>query len=227
MTTYTFVKNPIGMTKFLKIMLWFLFAIGIISFICIVLEFHLLASLRDSGSFSFNDIKGFWLSNPIGITDIIISNIHSIAYLITAIAFLKWVYLVYGNALGFGTKDMTYTAGWAVASYFIPLYNIFVPYHAMKEVWQVSKNPENWKNEDKSNIFFSAQSQIIAWWWCLNVISIFLAVRIRFNYRLGEAHTYITNSIVHDLVNIPLFLLSIALVSKICMMQQKLVKENI
>ena len=61
-------------------------------------------------------------------------------YIVTVICFLRWLYRSYKNLESFAipTGSISYSAGWAVGSFFIPFVNLVVPYRAIKELWRNS-----------------------------------------------------------------------------------------
>jgi len=75
----------------------------------------------------------------------------------TAIVFIMWIYRAAVNSRGFGAEGMGDTPGWHVAWYFIPIANLFRPYQAMKQLWKISGNPGDWKNQESSGL-------IVVWW---------------------------------------------------------------
>jgi hypothetical protein len=65
------------------------------------------------------------------------------AHLIAEISFLVWVYIACLNS-GSLARNTTYTPGWSVASFLIPVMNLFRPYQVLQEIWKVSINPNFW-----------------------------------------------------------------------------------
>jgi len=64
-------------------------------------------------------------------------------HLLIEIMFLTWIYITNKNCRGF-VSNMTYTPGWAVAYFFIPIVNFFRPCQVIQEIWKVSRNPRSW-----------------------------------------------------------------------------------
>lgn len=62
-----------------------------------------------------------------------------------ALAFLVWTHRAASNAHTLNSNSMSYTPRLAVLWYFVPFANIWHPYQAMKEIWQVSHSPMNFK----------------------------------------------------------------------------------
>ena len=51
------------------------------------------------------------------------------------ITFLKWIYRTNFNLRALSQERMSFTPGWSVGWYFVPIANLFKPYQAMKEIW--------------------------------------------------------------------------------------------
>ncbi|HEX5964551.1 MAG TPA: DUF4328 domain-containing protein [Pyrinomonadaceae bacterium] len=65
-----------------------------------------------------------------------------IIYLVTVVFFAIWLYRAYDNLRAFDPwSRLNYSPGFAVGSFFIPFANLFVPYRAVKELWQKSRGP--------------------------------------------------------------------------------------
>jgi hypothetical protein len=54
---------------------------------------------------------------------------------------------------------MEFTPGWSIGWFFIPFANLVQPYKVMKEIWQVSLDPADWRNQ--------RGSALIGLWWGL------------------------------------------------------------
>jgi len=49
-----------------------------------------------------------------------------------------WTYRVAQNARALGAQRMTISPGWAVAFFYVPFFNLWRPYAALKEIWAAS-----------------------------------------------------------------------------------------
>jgi len=58
-------------------------------------------------------------------------------YIATVVVFLMWLYRVSNNVAAFGQPRQT-SGGWAIASFFVPIANLFIPYQAIREIWNKS-----------------------------------------------------------------------------------------
>ena len=83
-------------------------------------------------------------------------------FLISGILSLVFIYQANRNARRLGA-DLDTSAAWAVGSFFVPFVNLWVPYQALKEIWQASEDPKNWRRMDGPGI--------LPIWFSLHVIS--------------------------------------------------------
>ena len=64
-------------------------------------------------------------------------------HLATIIFFLVWLYRAHGNlAIINPHSRLEHSRVWAMVSFFIPFVNLFVPYRAIRELWQKSGPPD-------------------------------------------------------------------------------------
>jgi hypothetical protein len=79
------------------------------------------------------------------------------------IAFCLWIYQAHKNLTLLGTRGLTYTPGWAVGWFFIPIMQLFRPYQVTQELWKASsqleplRDPFAWQRNSGSGL-------ILAWW---------------------------------------------------------------
>lgn len=205
---YAFRKDPGALTNFLRIMLWIYLGIIIVSLISDFMQMNLLRS----ASFSKTEAEANDLQQRI------VGVLHLATFIVTGIAFLKWIHRANFNCHGFGARNMKFSPGWSVGYYFIPFLNLYRPYQAMKEIWKVSKNPADWQNEPGS--------PLLGWWWALWIIS---AVLGQISFRMSLAANTLSSlkestviSIVSAVVDIPLCIVGVSLVFAIFLRQKKL-----
>ena len=70
-----------------------------------------------------------------------------------------WTHRANHNARQLGACDMTFTPAWAAGWYFVPPGLLWKPFQVMKEVWQASTNPTDWRGR--------RGSPLLGWWWAL------------------------------------------------------------
>ena len=83
----------------------------------------------------------------------------NIAYPISIIAVLVWIYLAHANLHRAGLPGLNFSPAWATFSFFVPVMNLFVPFRAMRELANRSAGePEELAEADVEDVF--------AWWGC-------------------------------------------------------------
>jgi hypothetical protein len=145
---FRFVKDPNGLAKFVVFMLWLNLFIEVYALLSNGAQYSLLSSDYPDAEATANDQR-----------QELINSISVLIYFVTAIPFGMWIYRAALNSHGFGARNLTVTPGWAVGWYFIPFANLVKPYYAMKEIFQVSINPENWQT--------AQPPATLRWWWGL------------------------------------------------------------
>lgn len=149
-----------GMTTALKILL----SVGaLFAFVAIMSHWSEYDLISDIGAGVFpteeaagqaaaeNDVRQFM----IGLTQLLL-------FIGTGIVFLIWIYRACSNARSLTERSMKYTPGWAVGWYFIPIANLYKPYEAMKEIFELST---------RSRFGRSKSTAIVGVWWMLWIIT--------------------------------------------------------
>lgn len=201
--------NSESLTKWVKWFLYIQIAVAIISLISGNMEYQLLNAYEN----------GVYTSQEQAIADGeandarqgIIGMVYLVVFIISGIMILKWIYRANYNARQLGAKDMKFTPGWSVGWYFIPIFTLWKPYQAMKEIWKASSNPDNW-SEVKA-------SSILPWWWFFWLVNNFLGQAVmRMSLRAEEIPELKAANLVYqasDVVSIVLALVTMALINGI------------
>ncbi|MDR0516775.1 MAG: DUF4328 domain-containing protein [Fibromonadaceae bacterium] len=87
----------------------------------------------------------------------IIAWISVIVFIVSVITFIRWFKRAYSN-LHKKVNNLSYTAGWAVGSWFVPIINLYRPYKIMKELYLETKKIVN-----KENL----STHLLVPWWVL------------------------------------------------------------
>src|SRR5262249_5348965 len=100
-------------------------------------------------------------------------------------------YRVYSNLYLFRVSGLTYSPGWAVGYFFIPIISLFRPYQALQEVWRASDpdvpadDRRGWRDTDSSPV-------ILLWWllWIAGGILAQVYLRMALSGRAEQAGRY-------------------------------------
>jgi hypothetical protein len=91
---------------------------------------------------AFGPLRGESAELIVGVTALV----QLLFYAVSGFLSLKWVYRAQRNAHALA-RGLSNSPPWAVGWFFIPIANLFKPYQAMKEAWQVSLSPLSWRSQ--------------------------------------------------------------------------------
>jgi Domain of unknown function (DUF4328) len=81
----------------------------------------------------------------------------------TGVVFFIWLYRSYANLKLLGARGLSYSPGWAVGYYFVPIMSLFRPYQVMQEIWKGSdpafatEGARGWRDAPSSAF-------VMPWW---------------------------------------------------------------
>ncbi len=148
-------RDPAPLTQWVRALLIVSFLIDLVATGSGVMELSLLRAIE--GGTIAGDIDSLAESNDtrqqaIGVVQFVI-------YIVTGITFLVWIHRANRNARALGAEGMQFTPGWSVGWYFVPIMSLWKPFQAMREIWQASAEPGNWR---------AVQAPpLLGWWWAL------------------------------------------------------------
>lgn len=205
---FSYAKDPRSVTSFLVVMLWIGLGMEVVTLLSDCGQMSLLNRSYTETEAVANDAR----QRIIGLG-------YLGGYIVTIIAFSMWIYRANLNCRAFGAQDMKFTPGWSVGYYFIPLLSFVKPYESMKEIWQVSHNPTDWKSQKGS--------ALLGWWWALWLISGVVGqmdLRLSMNaYTIQDFRQSTAMAIFSGFIGIPLYLVVLKLVKTIAAKQEQLV----
>lgn len=208
---YAYARSPHRLTRFVLVMLGISLAGDLVRIVSDAMQLSLLGGSYNADEGMANDAR----QSAISIGWVVI-------YFVTSIPFLMWVHRINVNCRGFGAKGLLLSPGWAVGSFFVPILNLFRPYQAMRQVWQASRNPENWQSQ--------SGSPILGFWWGLWLLSCVMGqVSFRFSLHADTTDSLILStglSIAEGVVSVILTVTAILLVRGISRMQEALVNPS-
>lgn len=202
-------RDPTGRANWARWLLYAQAALSVVAIVSGVMEYSVLNGIKNGSFASDAEMMAAAQAND---TRQGIIGIAQMAIVIAAlILFLMWVYRSNRNARSFGPHTMRFSPGWSVGWFFIPIANLWKPYQAVREIWEVSRNPASPQD--------TGPQPLLGWWWFFWLTSQ-IASQISFRLTLRAesideliAANVITN--VADAVDIPSCLLTIAVITGI------------
>jgi hypothetical protein len=208
-------RDPRTITRVLTVMIWLSIILDVIAAGSGVMEFSLLQQIKEqtedlSDAAYASDLR----QQVIGWTQVVL-------YAISAVVFLRWVYILNDNKRRFKANQLGFTPGWAVGWFFMPVAWFWKPYQAMKELWQVSIDPKKWQSQ--------RPGYLLPLWWFLWIANNFLGqAAFRLNLAAKTIPTLEIANIVTDIADVASVALdfaALALVIKIAGLQQNRIRE--
>lgn len=167
-------KSSENLTKWIRYVLYAQILIAVLAIIFQFIEYQLLSAFREG---LYTSLETAYADGKLAIEILQIIGIASlIAFIASALLILQWIYRANVNARQLDAQNMNYTPAWSIAYYFIPVFNLWKPYQAMKEIWLTSQ-----KSADGH---FSKSSPILPLWWTLWLASNLLG---QFIFRLSAS----------------------------------------
>lgn len=195
------LKPLAGLINTYRLMLRLTIALTAVAFIASIYDLYTYANLP----------AGFAAEETLLPTDVI-SFVMGIAQLllgiITVITMFRWIHRAIKNLRVFSKQvPITFTPGWAVGWFFVPLANLSKPYQVMKEIWLAShQNP-------------IAPHGLVNWWWGLTLLSNSLGrVAGRLALRADDVSGYTASAVAYvfsDGLDVLLSVVTLSLVTRI------------
>lgn len=97
-----------------------------------------------------------------------VGSLQILIYIATVVCFSMWLYRSYENLTRFRmpARNISYSSGWAVGSFFVPFVNLVVPYRAVKELWRNSLPTDAFLRSESPPAWFPL-------WWLFWLLSTF------------------------------------------------------
>lgn len=156
--------NSDRLTKVVKCFLVAQVLVALVSIFSNYFEYQYLADLQ-SGLYDSDELATMD-AEASDFRQRIMAFLYLFNFIASGIAILMWIYRANYNAYELGAKNLHFTPGWSIGFYFIPIMSLWKPYQAMKEIWQASEHPKNWKSVHVSGI--------LSLWWMLWLINNFI-----------------------------------------------------
>lgn len=146
--------------------------------------------------------------NPMGGVIVLVALLFGlldlVVYVATIVFFCVWLYRAYANLRVFDSwRRLDHSPGFAVGSFFIPIISLFVPYRAVREVWQKS-GPR-----DEAMFAEPVPPASFPLWWLFWLLASFvrnISMRISFNDNVPQQTATLVSMIASVLFIIAAFL---------------------
>ena len=147
--------------------------------------------------------------------------------LLSALFFLIWIYRAHRNLKALGATDLSYSPGWAVGGFFVPILNIVRPYQVISEIWKASAYRAR-RSRGASWIYESTPVFVTAWWglWLFSGFLDFITATMIFGVGQGNEAPVIRYRLLSYLANIACAALAVAVVLKINASQEEANRVN-
>ena len=136
-------------------------------------------------------------------------------YIVSGFLILRWIHRANSNARALGVVGMRFTPGWAIGWYFVPIFSLWKPFQAMKEIWKASSGAADRETQ--------SSSPLLGWWWFAWLMTGFLGnLAMQLGLRAESIGELIFNNVVNQISDFSGILLSIvflALAGRIQKMQ--------
>jgi len=201
-------------------LIWIVLVLEIVSFISEYFQYNLLQSAASGNQISTieataNDTR-----------EQIIGVFYFIAYIFSAITFIKWFRRAYYN-LHIKVNRLSFTEGWAAGSWFVPVVNFYRPYQIMKELYHETMNLLK-KTELNNNQSLSAYT-LGSWWtlWIISNVFDYFVFRYSMNAEsINELTVSTIASMVGNIIGIPLALITVKIIREYSNIEPILIKIN-
>jgi hypothetical protein len=114
----------------------------------------------------------------------------TLVFVVSVIVVAMWLHRAHANLRDAGLDGLEFSPGWAVGWYFIPFANLFMPFQAMRELWNSSHG--------QADVFGGeAPSEVKVWWgtWIVGNILSNVGTRILMMGEGGPGSVTVGNAI--------------------------------
>lgn len=197
------------LTRWVRYLIFAQAAIAVISIISGQLEYRLLQDFQ-LGRFD-SEAQATTAAEASDLRQQVVAILYILTFIIAGWTILRWIYRANQNARLLGAEGMTFTPGWSVGWYFVPVAYLWKPYQAMKEIWRASHRPGDWQTVPAG--------ALVSWWWLFWIVSNILGQAIfRMSLRADDLDELIFANRLHltsDVFDIGLNVVTLMLVNRI------------
>jgi len=101
-----------------------------------------------------------------------LAGLYVLIFLVMLVLFFMWIRRAHRNLPALGARNLSFSPGWAVGWFFVPIMNLIRPYEVVEEIWKASD--PNVDVSDGSSWQNAPTSPVIGLWWVFWLISGFV-----------------------------------------------------
>lgn len=154
--------------RVLVVLLWATIAVALVALVLAYLERNVLYGIKTMSFPSREEMMAAAEASDRNVG--IVGLIQVAVFLGLSIVWFMWIYRSNKLARALGASRMTYSPGWSVGWFFIPIANLFKPYFAMKEIYLATLDPRQFNTEQ--DVEDQPESlNILKLWWLVYLIN--------------------------------------------------------
>jgi len=209
-------KDNTFRTRFLQVLLAFGLILWGVAIYAGVVEYKLIQDVKNENFESREQMET--AANRSDQFVGIVAIVQSVVGILTIIFFMMWIYRSNKNTSALTGEMMEFSPGWSVGWFFVPIYFLWKPFKAMKEIWGIC-----------SEYSGLSGAWVVGLWWSFHLLS-HTAGKASFKLgmraeELSELSMASLVSTLSNFVDIILKIVTLILVSKIFLMQ-KMIREQ-
>jgi Domain of unknown function (DUF4328) len=135
--------------------------------------------------------------------------------IVTVVLFARWIVLAARNCHALSDQELEYSPGWSLGWFFVPIANLWKPFSAMRQTWNISADPAGDQEKPAARL-------VVAWWLLFLVSSTLDRIAFRLGLdaeEIAEIQNANTAMILSDAASIPSIAAAFMLVGAIANMQ--------
>ena len=146
------------LTRVLRILLKITIGVSAVTILLGLYQFYSPSTLPSESTLpaNFDVISLITPSNVVAVIVVIVGLfvgwVDLVLAIVTGTTFLLWIYRSNKNLRALSGESMTFTPGWSVGWYFIPIVCLWKPYQVMKEIWNVSHKSKTVMHRDAKSV---------------------------------------------------------------------------
>jgi len=194
--------------KYAIMLIRIILIVEIISFVSGYFQYDLLQTIENGGVVTENAAE----SNDL--REKIIGYVSLLLFIISAITFISWLKRAYYNLQQKKSLLLSYTPGWVIGVWFVPIVNLYRPYQIVKELYL-----ETIELLDENNLGtdLKLSTKYLGAWWTLWILSGIIGQFVLKNSTNADTVSELTfstlASMLSNLLSIPLSLITNKIIS--------------